>query len=518
MESVDNAVTNSSDRLLHAPLLPPSDGAQGYAAWAHGIWFTGDPKITDSALASIGSPSELKRAALLMLRADNVLRSGDLGGALALLRRARTTSDDSASDYYTDVIVPLAISFVGLDVANSELECLNGNIEELLPTFLATRSVLAAQGGKPTESKRLAAEAFALCSSESSYLRAILIHRLSSAAFFRHELDCAEELASEALMLSSHCGLIRAVWNTQSILHAIAEAKGGGSVRTSVYGRRLTESAAAINDRHNTSRILHALLGSAAESGDEPQYTVLKDHISRVQVTPDPLVRINVCISEALSFGWHGHFEEARSTLQRYLRGINDRVDDWPTRAERILCVALLGAAYLGLNDVENCRRFVRRAISESHRPEYEMPHQAECRQKARVVAAATCTALGDRIRARRSMSAEFRGHQEFVSAFAHPPVDCNKLELPLQGYARFIASAQQAYLVQNAAPLTRAETQVLSLLIDGMTSSQIARYLDKAPSTIKMQLRSAYRRLGVSNRTEAIRRAREIGVHASLV
>jgi DNA-binding NarL/FixJ family response regulator len=51
---------------------------------------------------------------------------------------------------------------------------------------------------------------------------------------------------------------------------------------------------------------------------------------------------------------------------------------------------------------------------------------------------------------------------------------------------------------------LTARELDVLAFLVAGMTNRDIAKELDLAESTVKYYLSSVYRRLGVSNRTEA--------------
>lgn len=55
------------------------------------------------------------------------------------------------------------------------------------------------------------------------------------------------------------------------------------------------------------------------------------------------------------------------------------------------------------------------------------------------------------------------------------------------------------------AEPLSRQEQRVLRLLVAGQTYAQIAGILVVSPNTIKTQVSSIYRKLGVSNRAQAI-------------
>lgn len=60
---------------------------------------------------------------------------------------------------------------------------------------------------------------------------------------------------------------------------------------------------------------------------------------------------------------------------------------------------------------------------------------------------------------------------------------------------------------------LTRSELAVLDLLAHGMMNKQIAAELSLAQQTVKFHLTNVYRKLGVGNRTEAIRYAYEHGL-----
>lgn len=53
---------------------------------------------------------------------------------------------------------------------------------------------------------------------------------------------------------------------------------------------------------------------------------------------------------------------------------------------------------------------------------------------------------------------------------------------------------------------LSDRETDVLSLLAEGLPNSQIARRLHVSENTVKFHLQNIYQRLGVNNRTEASR------------
>jgi LuxR family maltose regulon positive regulatory protein len=61
--------------------------------------------------------------------------------------------------------------------------------------------------------------------------------------------------------------------------------------------------------------------------------------------------------------------------------------------------------------------------------------------------------------------------------------------------------------------PLTERELQVLRLLAEGLSNQEIANNLVVAVGTIKTHTASLYRKMDVVNRTQAVARARELGL-----
>jgi LuxR family maltose regulon positive regulatory protein len=60
---------------------------------------------------------------------------------------------------------------------------------------------------------------------------------------------------------------------------------------------------------------------------------------------------------------------------------------------------------------------------------------------------------------------------------------------------------------------LTQRETEVLTLIAEGKTNKEISLVLVVSPGTVKAHTSNIYRKLDVSNRTEAVSRARELGI-----
>ena len=73
-------------------------------------------------------------------------------------------------------------------------------------------------------------------------------------------------------------------------------------------------------------------------------------------------------------------------------------------------------------------------------------------------------------------------------------------------------ASHQQPELAE---PLTDREMEILRLLADGWTDRKIAQHLALSVDTVKWYNRRIYSKLFVKNRTQAVKRARELGLLA---
>ena len=61
--------------------------------------------------------------------------------------------------------------------------------------------------------------------------------------------------------------------------------------------------------------------------------------------------------------------------------------------------------------------------------------------------------------------------------------------------------------------PLSQREREVLKLIAAGLTNREIAETLVISPETVKKHTGAIYSKLGVSNRTEAAAKARELGL-----
>ena len=66
-----------------------------------------------------------------------------------------------------------------------------------------------------------------------------------------------------------------------------------------------------------------------------------------------------------------------------------------------------------------------------------------------------------------------------------------------------------------SAVPLSEREREVLDLIAGGSTNREIAARLFLSPHTVKEHTSAVYRKLGVRNRAEAVKRAQHLGLLA---
>jgi LuxR family maltose regulon positive regulatory protein len=79
--------------------------------------------------------------------------------------------------------------------------------------------------------------------------------------------------------------------------------------------------------------------------------------------------------------------------------------------------------------------------------------------------------------------------------------------------FERSTEASAAARNASNGPPLTAAEIRVLQFLPTHLSFREIAERLHVSRNTVKTQVISSYRKLGASNRTEAVQRARDLSL-----
>jgi LuxR family maltose regulon positive regulatory protein len=89
---------------------------------------------------------------------------------------------------------------------------------------------------------------------------------------------------------------------------------------------------------------------------------------------------------------------------------------------------------------------------------------------------------------------------------------------VPARYLAKLLAALDQASAApasdsRLAEPLSERELEVLALIAAGETNGEIAGKLFVSISTVKTHINNLYRKLGARSRTQAVARARELGL-----
>lgn len=79
--------------------------------------------------------------------------------------------------------------------------------------------------------------------------------------------------------------------------------------------------------------------------------------------------------------------------------------------------------------------------------------------------------------------------------------------------YVDGVISREGGLAESNIDKLTEREHQVLAVLMGGVSNKEIARYFEIEVVTVAVHLSRIYRKLGVVNRTQATRKAMELGL-----
>lgn len=73
--------------------------------------------------------------------------------------------------------------------------------------------------------------------------------------------------------------------------------------------------------------------------------------------------------------------------------------------------------------------------------------------------------------------------------------------------------SNQNPTMAEDAVQLTKREVEILSLIIEGHSSKKVAEILFISKRTVDFHLDNVYQKLQVTNRMQAIQRARRLGL-----
>jgi DNA-binding CsgD family transcriptional regulator len=483
----------------------PATLAQVYEALTDGR-----ARRIDALLARFPAALRLRHPFAIALRAMQSISGGDVPSGVALLRRAIEHSDPIARQYFIDVLVPYLISVIDIAGAEDALDSAGEVVPELVPAFLAFRAVIAARAGRDKQSRDLGAEATRLGRvGDNLMIGARVLNRCSLAAFYREDYAEATERALEAARSYERLDSPRNAATVYSVLYVLAHEWAGDPDVARIWAERLTISGALANDLSLQNYGLIAQLDIAAESGDTRRLISVRTRLLANQLHEQYVERFTFVLAESLFSAWSGSFGRARVGIE----GLAD--SNRGSMSESAVCEAMLALFAAAEWDIVSARRHAHRALGQTvHHEAHEPLFDTRRRRIARVLAACACTIIGEGTRGRRALSRTFDPDGYFANGDLIGGLDEAKASPLMRGYARLInVVAVAAAKNRPQLGLTQTEAQLLRALPDGKTIKAIASEFHKSPKTIERQVGSIYEKLHVSNRAQAIQRARELGL-----
>jgi LuxR family maltose regulon positive regulatory protein len=211
---------------------------------------------------------------------------------------------------------------------------------------------------------------------------------------------------------------------------------------------------------------------------------------------PDTIV---ICESElALLAADRGQWPEAAGRLERALATIDEhRLHDYIT-----CLLTFAGAARLAVHrgDLTEIRRQLARAMRARPSATYAFPFVAV---RLRLQLAKVCLSIAEVVAARQLL-------REIDDILTHRPA-LGTLAGEAEEFRRVLAPSAAG--VTGRAALTPAELRLLPYLQTHLTASAIAERLFVSSHTVKAEVKSIYRKLGVSSRHDAVQKATAIGL-----
>jgi ATP/maltotriose-dependent transcriptional regulator MalT len=463
----------------------------------------------EAELSRLPPSVRLRDPRALALRGMQGALSGDVPGGIALLRRAISLASASDRPYFVELVAPLLLTASDVDSA----EELVGEVTappELAPALDALRAVILARRGRDEQSRPFAERALSVArSSDNPLMLARVLQRVALAAFYSEEFGLAQERAVEAARAYERLQSYRNAAAAYSLLYVIAHGWLDDPEIARLYAERMTMSAERSGDVPMQNFGLACQLGIAMELGDERRFGSIRARLLANPLREQYTERFPYIVSEAVVHMWAGRFESARPALTSLGE------DAQRSLPERSTCDALIALCDAARGDIDAAKRRAHLVLSRTaHRVDPEPLHERQIRRIARVVAACTCILVGETTRGRRALSKAFDPQRAFAEFATSKLLNERAVPSVLRGYARAINAACEASL-RHSPPfgLTQAELHILRLLPDGTTLAQIAQSSGRSRNTIARHVGSIYDKLDVSNRTQAVQRARELGL-----
>jgi DNA-binding CsgD family transcriptional regulator len=479
------------------------------------VWFCATRgRLADvrSLLQQFSSADRLKVPAALALRGIENALSGDVRGGVSVLRRAADRAEGSEKQSIIELALPYVISIGELDLVSEMIDSAGDVVSPLRPAFFAMSSVLATRRGFDELSRDFARRARrALDDNDDPMVACRTLQRIGLAAYFREDYDEAQERSLEAARAYERIGAYRGATTAYSVLFVIASNWLANPIIARNYAARITDLAERDGDQamHNYGLVSQYEL--AAESGDIRRLGSIRARLLANPMQEQFKERFTYVFADSLSHAWAKRFSVCRQAIIT----VQQRSDTSET--ESILSDAVIALCDAAAWDIEAVRNRAHSVLQRTvQRHAVAALYDTQGRRNARILAASALIIAGEQTRGRRALGRNVDPDGYFARLDPLVGLAVERSAPMVRGYAMLINAVCEA--AAEARPrslhaLTRAEFEVLERLATGQTRRELAAELGKTENTVMKQMSAIYAKLDASNRAQALKKARDLGI-----
>ena len=362
---------------------------------------------------------------------------------------------------------------------------------------------------------------------DSDELRARIFHRMGIAGVSMVlPLEQVTALFTRAQDLASEHGLYFTAAAALGGLGTVALFYEDDLTKCVWFAQQAIGAALKAGDRFSLQTSLLQLIDVETWRGNAERVKTLEQQFAAATTT-DASRSFYIIPPRAMMAAWEGRFAEA----YRLLSTIADR--SFYT-FDRLLNAAMQALYAIASGRRETALDLVSKTIQEIGESEFTHVHGKRAAEIARVVCAVVETLAGRITIAQRILGHRPLAEGPVVEAMRHCASAIMRLaknpalsddvsesleQLRTVGYggmSTVLDGAIAACLseqVETAAPLTKAELQVLAALAQGSSPKEIARQSGRSVYTIQAHVQNVIRKLGCSGRNEALTVARKRGL-----
>ena len=433
--------------------------------------------------------------------------------------RFRSSTDPHDRAMLADAIVPEYVSHAdaarAADILDA-LQAVDGDLD-LSARIASLRAIVEAMhGNDPDPQLRVA---LAREPGLSPVTAGVVQHRAGLAYFYARRPHFAEEHALQALWFADAEGERRLAARAASVLYAVHYHLTGDMKAARYYAEVASVEATAAGETVICRLFQIAQLDLAVCFGEWDRARSLLELLRRNKWYDTYSGGQAAQVGMIMLLGYSGDFAAMKGAVDSFFESVRSKPD-------HALAYALSGLALAGSGIDDEAGKMALRALSFSR--EHGVSEQANesiRRRLASVIGAFVCILVGDVHRGTRALETRTKLPGS-IGAFARALFaslrgdDVDVADATLQnvrGLFELLAMIKRVRLdrveriPERARALTHTELTVLRETATGKTNGQIAKERGVTRNAVERRLMSAYEKLGVRNRTEAIAKLAEI-------